>query len=71
MLLCHHEGRSTKRVRTVFLANDIDSGKRYAEVRKQRTKEDYAHFMNMVTEQHYADAGKIIVVQDNLNTRQK
>lgn len=56
---------------TVFLAYDIDTGQRYAEVRKRRTKQDYAHFMNTVIEQHYSDTRKIIVVQDNLNTHSK
>jgi transposase len=56
---------------TVFLAYDVDTGQRYAEVRKRRTKQDYAYFVNSVIEQHYAGASKVMVVQDNLNTHSK
>lgn len=31
---------------TVFLAYDMDRGKRYAQLREQRTKQDYAEFMD-------------------------
>lgn len=56
---------------TVFMAYDIDKGKRYAEVRKQRTARDYAEFMNWVIKQNYSQAKKVVVVQDNLNTHKK
>lgn len=45
------------------------AGKRMAQVYDQRTKAEYMQFMQTLS-QSYADAKKIIVVQDNLNTHQ-
>lgn len=45
------------------------AGKRIAKVYEQRTKAEYTQFMQWLSEQ-YAQAKKIIVVQDNLNTHQ-
>ena len=55
----------------VLLAYDIDRGMRYAEVKKQRTKKDYAAFMDKVIGEHYPGAQKVKLVQDNLNTHSK
>lgn len=55
----------------VLLAYDIDRGKRYCEVRKQRCKKDYAEFIDKVISDNYADAEQIKLVQDNLNTHNK
>lgn len=52
----------------VLLAYDIDTGKRYVEVREQRTKKDYAQFMESLLTLHYPQATHIHVIQDNLNT---
>ena len=52
---------------SVFIACEPLTGWRYLEVRKQRTKVDYAEFMDRVSE-HYIDAAVMRVVQDNLNT---
>lgn len=52
----------------VLLAYDIDTGKRYVEVRERRTKKDYAAFMQHLLDEHYADKTRIHLVQDNLNT---
>jgi hypothetical protein len=52
---------------SVFIACEPLTGWRYVEVHKQRTKVDYAEFMDRVSE-HYTDAAVIRVVQDNLNT---
>ena len=43
------------------------SGKRFARVNKQRTKKEYAQFMKHLAA-NYAEAKKIRLVQDNLNT---
>ncbi len=51
----------------VMIAVEPLSGKRIIEVKKQKTKKDYAMFMKKV-EVAYPDAEKIILVQDNLNT---
>lgn len=52
----------------VLLAYDLDTGQRYTQVRQQRTKADYAQFMNDLISVHYADSERIDLVQDNLNT---
>jgi hypothetical protein len=55
----------------VLLAYDIDKGIRYTEVKQQRTKKDYAQFIDTIIGEHYSDAGKVKLVQDNLNTHTK
>ena len=52
----------------VLLAYDLDIGQRYTQVRKQRTKADYAEFMAEVVSTYYADVEYVDLVQDNLNT---
>ena len=52
----------------VLLAYDMDTGQRYVQVRKQRTKKDYAQFMHWLIKEHYAHVEQIELVQDNLNT---
>jgi len=56
---------------TVLLIYDIDQGRRYTQVRAQRTKKDYAEFIDQVIAEHYADAKAVKLVQDNLNTHKK
>jgi len=52
---------------TVLAAIEPLTGKRIVEVRKQKTKKDYAQFMSEVA-RRYSKAKKIILIQDNLNT---
>ena len=52
----------------VLLAYDLDSGIRYAQTRKQRTKADYAQFMHHIITTYYTDVESVDLVQDNLNT---
>ena len=52
----------------VLLAYDLDTGQRYTQVRKQRTKADYAEFIQQIVSTYYADIEYIDLVQDNLNT---
>lgn len=52
----------------VLLAYDLDSGIRYTQVRKQRTKADYAEFMQHLVDTYYTDLEEITLIQDNLNT---
>ena len=52
----------------VLLAYDLDKGIRYTQTRKQRTKADYAQFMQQIITTYYADIEYIDLVQDNLNT---
>ena len=54
-------------VASLFIAFEPLTGKRIVQVRTHRTKTDYAHFLKQVA-QHYPNATKIRVVQDNLNT---
>lgn len=51
----------------VLMAVEPLAGQRIVKVTKRRTKEDYAEFMKELS-LHYADADKIVLVQDNLNT---
>jgi hypothetical protein len=53
----------------VLLAYDLDSGRRFVEVCKRRTKADYADFMYRLVKEHYANVKQIRLVQDNLNTQ--
>lgn len=51
----------------LFIAFEPLTGQRIVESGDRRTKADYAHFLNKVA-QHYPNAVKIRLVQDNLNT---
>ncbi len=51
----------------LLMAIEPKSGKRLAQVFDQRRKQEYALFMKELA-QHYPEAKKIRVVQDNLNT---
>lgn len=51
-------------------ATRLDTGQRYVEVRQQRTKRDYAEFMQTLLVDHYPDAECVHGLQDNLNTHQ-
>jgi hypothetical protein len=53
----------------VMLAYDIDRPIRYAEVKQQRTKKDYAEFPDKVIGEQYRNAAKVKLLQDNLNTQ--
>ena len=53
---------------SLLLAYDLDSGRRYLQVRERRTKADYAEFWDWLTTTHYAATPMIQVIQDNLNT---
>lgn len=52
----------------IFMAYDFDKGIRYGKVSQTRKKEDYAAFVDEVLKQHYPQAEKVELVQDNLNT---
>jgi transposase len=52
----------------IFLACEPLSGKRYTQVTTQRTKVDWARFIQELVDVHYPHAEKIVVVMDNLNT---
>ncbi len=64
------EGYQYKRngVCTVFIAFEPLTGRRIVQVRKRRTKKDYAEFMKYVADTFYPDVDQLVIVQDNLNT---
>ena len=43
-------------------------GWRHVKVTERRTAVDYAHVLKDVSDTHFKDAEKIVLVQDNLNT---
>lgn len=52
----------------IFLACEPLSGKRYTMVAPQRTKQEWAQFIRQLSDEHYPEADKIVLVMDNLNT---
>jgi DDE superfamily endonuclease len=53
---------------SVFMACEPLSGQRIVLVSKRRTRKDWAYFMRELLDQHYAEAEKLVLVMDNLNT---
>jgi hypothetical protein len=53
---------------SLFVAVEPLAGKRFLHVTEQRTKKDWARFMQKVIDEQYPKAEKIILVMDNLNT---
>ncbi len=51
----------------LFMAFAPLEGRRHVKVTAQRTAIDYAHMLKDLSDIHFADAKKIILVQDNLN----
>jgi transposase len=54
--------------RNLFMFFEPHAGWRHVEVTKRRTKEDFAHQMKALVDEHYPRAKKIRLVMDNLNT---
>jgi len=52
----------------LFMAFAPLEGQRHIKVTSRRAKVDYAHFLADLSEVHFRDAEKIVLVQDNLNT---
>lgn len=52
----------------IFMANEPLVGKRYVEIKKTKTKKDWAYFIKELADTHYKSAIKIKLVMDNLNT---
>jgi len=55
----------------IFIAFEPLIGQRMTKVTEQRTKIDWAHFIQELIDQHYAHVEKIRLVMDNLNTHTK
>jgi hypothetical protein len=52
----------------IFMANEPLKGKRYVQVRENKTKKDWAYFIRDLADQHYNSVKKIRLIMDNLNT---
>ena len=55
----------------IFVAIEPKAGKHYIQVTDQRTRKDFALFMNWLIDKKYKNAKKIQMVLDNLNTHFK
>jgi len=55
-------------VASIFLEVEPLGGKRKVKITEQRTRRDWAHFIKEMLEERYADAEKVVLVMDNLNT---
>lgn len=53
---------------SVFLMSEPLKGQRHVRVRQQRTRIDFAHVIRELCDGLYADAEKIVLVMDQLNT---
>ena len=55
-------------VASIFLEVEPLGGKRKVKITERRTRIDWAHFIKEMLEERYADAKKVVLVMDNLNT---
>jgi transposase len=56
---------------SIFMAFEPLEGLRFTEVTEQRTRIDWAQFIKTLVDVHYANAEKIVLIMDNLNTHHK
>ena len=61
----HYERRGTC---NLFLACEPLGGWRHIAVTQRRTQVDFAHFIRDLVDVHYAQATRVVLVMDNLNT---
>jgi hypothetical protein len=52
----------------IFMANEPLKGRRIVEITEQKTKEDWAEFIQKIADEMYPDAKKITLVMDNFKT---
>jgi hypothetical protein len=55
-------------VASIFLEVEALGGKRAVKITETRTRVDWAHFIKEMLQERYADATKVVLVMDNLNT---
>jgi len=55
-------------VASIFLEVEPLGGKRQVKITEQRSRTDWAHFIQEMPEERYPDAEKVVLVMDNLNT---
>jgi hypothetical protein len=53
---------------SIFIFSEPLAGWRYAEAFPHRTKKDWAHCVKWILDTRYAEAEKVVLVMDNLNT---
>jgi len=58
----------SNRTANIFIDFEPLVGQRYPKVTEQRTKGDWAHFIQEVVDQHYPHVEKICLVMDHRNT---
>jgi transposase len=58
-------------VANVFMIFEPLKGKRRLDVTQRRTKQDWAKCLRWMVDELYGEAGKIVLVMDNLNTHKK
>ena len=56
---------------SIFMAFEPLQGLRYTKITERRTQVDWAIYIKDLVDNHYAEAEKIILVMDNLNTHHK
>lgn len=52
----------------VFIANEPLAGKRFVDVKEQKTKSDWAHFVKRISDEWYPSSTRITLIMDNLAT---
>jgi hypothetical protein len=52
----------------IFMANEPLNGRRMVQITEQKTKEDWAEFIQKIADEMYPDAKKITLVMDNFKT---
>jgi hypothetical protein len=57
-----------KGVANIFIEVEPLAGKRKVKITERRTQLDWAYFIKEMLEERYADAEKVVLVMDNLNT---
>ncbi len=55
-------------VASIFLEVEPLGGRRKVKITERRTRIDWAHFIKEMLDERYADAEKVVLVMDNLNT---
>ena len=53
---------------SIFIFTEPLAGWRYTEALERRTKTDWANMIKWLLDEQYPDAGKVVLVMDNLNT---
>lgn len=52
----------------LFMAFEPLSGQRHVQVTERKTSVDFAHFLKILSDEHYPQASRIVLVCDNLST---